>query len=224
MRVRSRRARNPRRRSLFLPSVVGWLLALPAAAQLETDSVPFLRTIAPQEQIAAEVENARFHLGPVRILPKIILRNAGYDDNVTSVPEGQGEKIGDWTATLGLGARLILPAGSKVYLVGEAIPEYTWYLDLTERREWGGRYAGGVYGFFNRMTVEVYGNYTDGIAQATPETPTQVRETGQGGVARIEIEFVRNLSVWAAGELQSREYDPLDDLPTDIEDPAELNR
>jgi hypothetical protein len=218
------RRKRPNAASAFLGALAAFLAASPMWAQLETDSVPFGRTIAPGLEMTQDMERARWRLGPVRILPRIVVENAGYDSNVNGTAEGEPGKVADWTATVGAGARLILPAGPKVFLRADVLPKYTWYLELEDRRKWGGDYGAGVFGFFNRLTFEASGHASRGTDYLTGESPTRVEEESEGGVARLEIEIVRNLSLWGAGELQSRRYAPLDDLPSDVENPADLNR
>jgi hypothetical protein len=219
--------RNRRAVARHVPRAVltlGLLLAAASAsAQLETDSVPFGRTIPPREEMEHDLSTARWKLGPVRILPKIQIREAGYDSNVTSAADDE-EKIADWTATVAAGARFILPAGSKLYFRADALPEYTWYLDLEQRRRFGGRYGGGIFAFFNRLGIELSGTTADTVGYLNSESLAQVAEDADGVKAKLEIEFVRNLSFWAAGEVQQRAYEPLDDLPIDVEDPRRLDR
>src|SRR5712692_11437542 len=105
----------------------GLLLPTVAAAQLTTDQVARERTIASEIEVRAEME--RGHLfGPFRILPRLVLRDAGYDSNVFGLA---ANPVSDWTGTVGLGLRLYLPIGGKTYFRAEGIPQYTWYEKLS---------------------------------------------------------------------------------------------
>lgn len=179
------------------------LLALsassPARAQLANDEVPRQRTVEAREALDGELRASRFRLGPVRMLPRLLLKNAGYDNNVFGTSEGP---VADWTATVSLGTRLILPMGSKLYWTGDAWPEYTWYRTLTARNGLGGFYRSSLLAFFNRMSVEIAGSYTDSLSYLNSETETRVRQKTSGGAARVEIDLTRSVALFAGAVTQ----------------------
>src|SRR5476649_1300248 len=82
--------------------------ATTSSDQLESDQVPHTRTIAPSEAIRQELEDSRYHLGPMRVHPLFSLRDVGYDNNVLGTSTNQ---VADFHSTVGLGAHGILPVG-----------------------------------------------------------------------------------------------------------------
>jgi len=80
-------------RRVLLAVVLATLAAGSARAQLTSDDVPQVRTIPVKEEVDADMQAARFHLGPVRIIPTIAVRNAGYDYNVFGTTENPVSKF-----------------------------------------------------------------------------------------------------------------------------------
>jgi hypothetical protein len=192
--------------------------------QVESDSVPFGRVVPAEEEIEKEMTNAPWKLGAVRLVPQLFVRNAGYDSNVLGAPEDSPDIVSDWTATVAAGLRLVLPVGGKVYLRGDVIPEYVWYLDLEDRRQLQGRYGLGIYAFFNRLHFDAVGWNTDSTGYLSSEVPALVGTSSRGAKSDVEIEVFRNVSLWAGGRVQESRYEPLDDLPLEVDDPADLDR
>ena len=79
-----------------------------------------------------------------------LVTNAGYDSNVFATST---DPTTSWTATVAAGTRVLLPMGTKMYLVGDVFPQYTWYANLTVRDRWGGTYDAAILGFFNRLKL-----------------------------------------------------------------------
>lgn len=197
-----------RARQFAVSAILGCCLAPCAAlAQLTGDQVPRGRTIAAKEQIELELERSRFRLGAIRILPTLEISQAGYDSNVFSTAEEEPiEPVGDWSATVAAGVGWILPVGSKFYLRGNVLPEYTWYKEVKGRRNFGGSYDGALLAFFNRMSLEAGGYYRENFSFLNTETETRVVEKAEGGRGKFEIELTRALSAYAEGELQRLDF------------------
>ena len=141
--------------------------------------MPLNRTIPAKEEVQDEMGRARMRLGPARVLPSFNVWNAGYDSNVFGTNE---DPVGDWTLSVNAGATFLVPFGSKFVLRADAFPQYTWYKELTERDHFGGRYDGSLYGFFNRMTVELFGRLLRSSTSSTARrsTPTSSRSPSTG--------------------------------------------
>ncbi len=201
-RAKTSRRAPPRRRSHR-----GWGLAIlflvlasaRAAGQLTNDEVPRQRIVPPLETLRAQIAASRFRLGPVRLLPRFSIDNAGYDSNVFGTAENP---VSDWTATVSAGARLILPVGPKMFWVGDARPQYTWYRTLTQRDDLGGIYDSSFLFFFNRLSAEAGGSIDDTLSLLNSETETQVRRRIQAGRARIEVDLTHALSAFVGGDIQ----------------------
>ena len=180
----------------------------PVCAQLESDAVPRARTIAPSEALRQELEDSRYHLGPMRVRPLFTLRDFGYDNNVFGSSTSQ---VGDFHSTVGLGAHGILPVGPKMYLQGVVLPEYTWYQKLTNRRSFGGSYGASLLGLFNRLSVEGGVDTFHGPTILNSEQEQAVPGTRTHLYSRAEVEILKRLSVYGSGERQRQRYSPVSD-------------
>ncbi|MGH9365904.1 MAG: hypothetical protein ACRD1B_11680 [Thermoanaerobaculia bacterium] len=206
-----------------ISSLIAAFCLLPAQAfsQLATDQVPRERTVPIPEQVQTEMAKSRFRLGPISITPKLTIRDAGYNNNVFGSSDNP---VSDWTATVAAGVRWILPLGSKMYLRGDAVPEYIWYAQLAQGRTLGGRYSASVLGFFNRMSVEAAGLASKTTSVLSSESETRVIDHLQSGSGQIEIDLLRRLSVFAGGGVQRHRYAQSPPGPPDVINAKELDR
>ena len=191
-------------------SLAGGLCAAAAAAQLASDEVPRQRTIPDQSQVETDMQNSRFRLGPMRLIPTISVTNAGYDNNVFGTNE---DPIGDYTFTVRGGVRFVVPFGTKVYLRGDALPQYTWYDKLTERRGVGGFYDASLLGFFNRMAVQATVYDTEDFVIYSSEVLTRVKTRTLDGSGGLEVDLAKRFSIFGRGEVARSRYSTAGQLP-----------
>ncbi len=215
------RHRAPGRPAAIVLAALSGLVSIPLRAQsapgggvggpsLASDLVPLSRTIPERELVRDDMSRARLRLGPVRILPSINVWNAGYDSNVFGTSE---DVVGDWTATVNAGARFLVPFGSKIVLRADAFPQYTWYNELNERDQFGGAYNASLYGFFNRLSAEIAGNYFQQYQTYSSEIDTLVFQTSKGVVGKIEVELTARWSLFGRGEYQEVRYEQIEGPP-----------
>lgn len=167
------------------------------------------------------MENARYRLGPVRVFPKVSVANAGYNTNVFGASENE---VGDWEATATAGARFLLPFGKKVYVQADVLPQYNWYASETDLRHFGGVYGGTAFAFFNRLSVEASGLYTDSIVVPTSETPSPSIQRQTSGSGTLALDLTRAVSVLGGGSLRRTRYDSLPGSPIPTASLADQDR
>ncbi len=202
--------RRPRGRALLATALLALALAAaPLAAQqaggggvggpaFGSDSVPLNRTIPAKEEIQNEMTRSKLRFGPARVLPSFNVWNAGYDSNVFGTNE---DPTGDWTLSVNAGATFLVPFGSKFVLRADAFPQYTWYKELSGRDEFGGRYEGSLYGFFNRMTVEITGGYFQQYQQYSTELDTFVFQNSLRTGAKVDVDLTISSLALRVGRL-----------------------
>jgi len=195
--VRRREERDSHR--LLAGLVLGLLLAASAAGQISTDQVGRQRIVPTKERTKREAERYHFRLGPLRFSPVLRLYDAGYDSNVFGLPPPL--EVARWTASVAAGFRWLVPAGSKFYVVGEAIPTYVWYQDLAVRSFFGGNYSAYLLGFFNRASLEVGGFNSKGLQFIGSEALAPVIQTTLDGSVKMEVDVASNFSLYAKGEV-----------------------
>ncbi|HRS16660.1 MAG TPA: hypothetical protein P5234_10510 [Thermoanaerobaculaceae bacterium] len=174
-------------------------LAVPAQAQFTQYFAPgsLGETEDPlRRQIEQAMERARWRLGPIRLEPWVGIRNIGYIDNVYGTATNQ---TSDFTVSAGAGLRAYLPVGSKTVLFARALPEYSWWKDLDNRRGWTGRYTAGAYVFFNRLTLEGYANRTEQQSYINAELETPITNRLDTALVSMELRLLRRLSIVASG-------------------------
>jgi hypothetical protein len=157
-------------------AVLAVALAAPARGQFQqyvTPGGPQARLDNKREALEKAAEEARFHLGPIRLSPRFSLRDGSWIDEAS----GPGTPS-DYSLTVGGGVRAYLRAGGKVMLTAHALPEYVYWQDLADRRRINQRFGTAFYGYWNRMSLEVEAVRRDEQGIITPELlqPLSARE------------------------------------------------
>jgi hypothetical protein len=178
----------------------GLLAAATGHAQISSDSVPRQRILPSREQVKSESENARFRLGPVRFNPELRIFNAGYNSNVLGLRSGL--EIEDYTFSVSGGIRWLIPAGSKLYVVGNATPAYIWYDKLESRRFFGGSYSAFLLGFFNRLDLQLGGFNSKTLTYITSDAQAPVIQTTLDGSLKLEVNLGSRLSAFGNVEVE----------------------
>lgn len=195
-----------------------WLVAGGAGAQFLQYTPPGGPPEEPedrQEELERQIQEARYHLGPVRISPWAALKDFAYIRNFFET--GDGSPDDDVTATLGAGFRAYLRNGSKAAWSFQVLPEYTWWARQPERRQLNGRYLLSFHGYFNRLTLEAIGGRQQELRIVTPDLPTPVSARSDGGEIRAELKLTGAVSAFTAFSV-----DQQDNLVEDLADPRFL--
>ncbi len=193
-------------------------VALSANAQLSSDQVPQVRVVRLEEGIESQMAESRWRWGPLRVHPQLKLSNFGYNANIF----GSGsEETSDFSATVGLGVRTIMPLGPKTFLRLDAIPEYSWYNKLAERRQFGWDAGGAFLALFNRLQIEIAGSTNNTVQAVNSEELTPTGQQIDRLYANVEVDVLKRLGLFAGAETMSTDYDPFepdDDLNLNLLD------
>lgn len=193
----------------------------PLRGQATSDRVPAGRIPSAEAAVHEDLEQNRYHLGPIRLFPFLQIDNAGYNNNVFGTV---GDKVADETADVSAGARLLVPLGSKLFLRGLAAPEYIWYEHLAEGRAFGGTYEGELLALFNHLTLDAAGRDSRTSSLLNAETLRTVLATTRGVRARGEIDVAGPVSLFGEGESAEYRFESNPTPPRPLEDPAILDR
>jgi len=131
--------------------------------------------------------------------------------------------VSDVTATVIAGGKAILPAGRKVYIQANLLPQYQWFDKLADRRTFGGFYEGSLFLLFNRVSFEGDGSYKHSLTFYSSESPEKVIETVTDGRGAVEVNVTGPFYVFGAVEAQRLRFEP----PAgsfDVNDVGSLNR
>ncbi|KAA0249621.1 MAG: glycosyltransferase [Acidobacteria bacterium] len=171
------------------------------------------RVMPTREQLAGEVQSARWHLGPVGIRPRLSLSNFGYSNNFFGTTED--EKKGDWQATLGGGLTATARLASVFWLRDEFNAGYNWYLENADRR--GIVYDNQLFGYVyvGRFTWELGGSRYQTIQNLSSEVEQPVTETGWNGLVRGEYAFSDRTAAVGSVDATQRKYSADGTTPED---------
>jgi hypothetical protein len=142
------------------------------------------------------MEQARYRLGPLHVSPWFALKDVAYVNNVFGTAADQKA---DFTATIGAGLHAYLPVGGKVIVGTYLLPEYVWWRDLSTRRVWNGTYGVGVFGYFNRVTLEARAGDSRAQQYASTEFEQPVNVRDQRASASLEVRVLGRFALFGRG-------------------------
>ena len=160
-----------------------------------------------REDFENALSDARWRWGALRLTPWYELKDVGYNSNVFGSTTNQQS---DFNVTAGAGLRAYVPVGSKVNLAIHALPEYVWWNELENRRRLNGRYGAGLFGYFDRLTMDVEGTYAEQQSYANSELEQPINTVRQRVKGGAEFSFYKRLSVFGSGETEQWRYDEAD--------------
>jgi len=181
------------------------LTTLPVAAQTSQYTAPGGAVGGEplsKQEIEAQMEAARWRLGPLRLAPWLALRGLTYEQNV--FVDGAATKS-DVTGSVGAGLTAYLPTGRNVFWVVQAMPEYLWWLDLSERNQLIGRYGAGVFADLNRLRIAADGRRNERQTVVTSESAQQV--ISDETVLRLSADLTLSAAFRLRGEVSSSEVE-----------------
>lgn len=149
--------------------------------------------VPTKERLDTAMEDAHFRLGPLRLGLWFALQNVNWVNNVYGTSTDQKS---DFTATASLGVHGYVPAGPKLVFALYALPEYAWWRDLTYLRGWNGKYGVGMFGYFNRVTLELQAGDWRTQQFYSTENPIPVDVKEERGAATLEVEVLGRLSMF----------------------------
>jgi len=189
--------------------------------QATSDRVPAGRITAPADAVRSDLEQNRYHLGPIRLFPFVEIANAGYNNNIFGTAD---HKVADETADVSAGTRLLIPLGTKLFLRGTAAPEYIWYEHHSEGRTFGGNYEAEFLALFNRLRFDAAGRDSRTSSLLNAETLRTVFSKTRIVHGRGEIDLAGPFSLFAEGEKAQYRFEANPRPPLPLEDPAILDR
>jgi hypothetical protein len=200
------------RRIALVAGLAAGALPLVLRAQMVSDVVPRERIVPEQEQIQTSMEQSRLRLGPIRLIPGVFVSNLGYDSNPTGTPENP---VGAFTASVAAGTKLVVPLGSKLFLLGDAYPSYTYYEGYPRLSRWGGVANASLAGYFNRMSFQAGGRWFQSVRQTTEEQQSPLLDKRETVYANVEIDLLRRLSLFGGAAAQKVRNEQLEAPPPD---------
>jgi hypothetical protein len=172
------------------------VLAGAAWAQFEQYIGPGTLGVQPvptKERFEDAMKEAPYRLGALRLGLCFALQDVSWVSNVYGTTVNP---VSDFTATASFGVHAYLPAGPKLVFALYALPEYVWWHDLSYLRSWNGKYGLGVFGYFNRVTLELQAGDWRTQEFYSTVNPIPVNEQQQRGAATLEVAVLGRLSLF----------------------------
>ena len=180
------------------------LLALtvgaPASAQYTAPGTPIPTRHQPsKDEFQDKIKESPWKAGRLALSPWLGLRDFSVVTDLNRQEEDRGE---DLTLTVGAGLRGYLPAGSKILFTAHALPEYVWWQDREEKRGLNGRYGLGVFGFFNRLTLELSQRRVEQQSFFSSEIQALTSSRNDVSTLHLDLELTPNLSLFGIATRQ----------------------
>ena len=122
-----------------------------------------------REDFENALRDARWRWGTLRLTPWYELKDMGYNSNVFGSTTNQQS---DFTVTAGAGLRAFRLESEPRH---PRPPEYAWWNELENRRRLNGRYGAGLFGYFDRLTVDAEGTYAEQQSYASSELEQPIK-------------------------------------------------
>lgn len=180
--------------------------AAPLAAQYTSPgSVATTNKIPTEAQFDESLREARWQLGPVRLVPWVGLRDASF----VSTENQQAESEDDFTLTVGAGLRAYLPTG-KVIWTAQVLPEYVWWQDNEDKRNFNGRFGLGLFGHFNRLRLQVSQRRVEQQSFFSDEVRELTSSRSDLTNLVLEVDAARRLVIYGAARLADIENEEVE--------------
>ena len=181
--------------------------AAPVAAQATAPISPGSLGLArgkTRESVEKSMEAARWRLGPLRFGPWVELDEISYVDNVFGATEG--DKVSDVKTSITAGLYGHVPIGEKLVFTMAALPSYTQWADLTELSGWYYRYGAGLFGYYNRLTMDARAEESRQQQIVDPRVSVPADQKTRMFTTSAVVRVLRRLSVLAEGSQSVLSY------------------
>ncbi len=184
-------------------------VSVPARSQFTQYTAPGSRLRTP-ESLADSVQRAageaRWRLGPLRLDPRVSLTNVGYDENAFSSPD-ESTRVNDSHATIGAGIVGYLPLGSKSVFSAFLTPEYSWWQDSDDLRQFNLNSGLAWFGNFNRLRLAANASSTERERPLSNELEAPVQIAQDSLALALAIRMTGRLAIFGESRSIKAEHD-----------------
>lgn len=153
-----------------------------------------------KDRLESAYEEARWSFGPLRAQPWLGVRDASIVTLQERQTDGSIRETDDFTATAGAGIRLYARSSPKLVFAAHALPEYVWWQDDENKRGVNGRYGAGLFGYFNRLSVELSLRRVERQDIFSSEVQQLTSSRLDRGRLRVGVEAIRGVDVYVMAE------------------------
>jgi len=135
------------------------------------------------------VEEARWHVGALRVNASLSLANAGYE---TDVYYGYLEEpVPDTTFTASMPVQVLLPLGKKAVIELNDDPQYLYFLETQKERAWNNTFVGRLHIALEKLYFQAGSGLSNVRRRMSPELDVNVRE---------KVDSLDGILLWQASE------------------------
>lgn len=158
-------------------------------------AVSAAQTLTP-ERIDDVRENARGHLGPFYVTPRIVLKELGVDSNVFN---SAGEQASDFTFTLAPAMDVWVPFSRRALFKAGVTSDLVWYAEHESERSVNPRTSGRGEVYLGRVTLFGEHTHLDTRQRPNHEIDGRFRRTENTQTAGAQVALTPRTSIEVAG-------------------------
>ncbi len=175
-----------------------------ALAALSLPILAHAQSIGDAEQIDQVRKDARSHVGPFYVTPRITLKELGVDSNVFNAA---GEPESDFTATLTPSADIWVPVARRALLQTTVGSDLVWYTNFDSERSIDPHVTSRAEFYLRRITLFVDGGYRNTRQRLNYEVDLRARHIEQAAEAGIAVRLTPKFSIETAGHFADLRFD-----------------
>ncbi len=152
------------------------------------------------------LDNSWKKFGPIYLTPRLLIRNAGYSDNIYQYAD---YRQGDWTMNLGLQLQADLLVGQRLILSYQILPEYHLYAKASELSNWTVGHTLGLHTYLGHFDLRLSGHTRHSWGNPNPEYGMAVRYQSRGGQAELAIGNLSHFNLLLTADYNENEFEDL---------------
>lgn len=156
------------------------------------------------EQIDQVRKEARSHVGPFYVTPRITLKELGVDSNVFNAA---GEPESDFTATLTPSADIWVPVARRALLQTTVGSDLVWYNSFDTERSIDPHVTSRAELYLRRITLFADGGYRNTRQRLNYEVDLRARHIEEAAEAGVEVRLTPKFSIETAGHYADLRFD-----------------
>lgn len=181
--------------------------ALPASAQYASYVSPgglAEQEESDREEVLEQIQEARWHFGPLDLEPRLTLGNLSYIGNVFST--AGAETVSDLRAEAAAGLHAYLHLGPKTILAGFVTADYTWWQEQSDLRRLNESFGTRLYGLFNRLQFQLEAGRLQSQRNLSAEVEAPVDVRSDLLEASLDLDLYGPLILFAAARHEETRY------------------
>lgn len=142
-------------------------------------------------ELRRRIEAAPWKIGPFRLQPAVMIRNAGYDSNVYYRPE----PVADYWLTAGPAFDAYVKLGKKIVVHAFESPQYVYFFETEKERTWNNYFGADASLLLRRFFVTAGGAMNDARERWSSEVDYRPRRKEEARFGSLLWQVTRKTSL-----------------------------